>query len=715
MRRPLALFGAAFFLAMLVAVRLPAWLLFVVAAAAVLLCVLAALIVRAGGLPAHITLSLAAVAMAFLLCGVHGTVFIQPMSRLQGKERQVTARVTNVQPGYGGDTVHATLQLLSIEGESLYTMPQVEVRGVNPVDIGARVSTSLEFYTFATTSARTRHYSKGQYIGATATQPLAPAGSAHTFLTQMRALQYAAGSSIMARFPLRLSSLAAAMAVGDRRFVPAETTEAYRMAGLSHVLVVSGLHLSILCTYLYALLRRLLHRRRPAALLCMAFVLLFMAFTGFTPSIVRSGFVYLFMYAAVLFSRRADTLTSMALAAIILLAGNPYACYDVGLLLSFTATFGALAGARLALKWRSRAQAARAAQAATASAPAPFQAAVQRAAHRLAEAALTPICVTLATLPVLIAAGLGFSLLSLPMNIIAVPLLAPIVLCSLLLALPAVPVLGWLAAPASLISGGLLSLLEWLTGLCARASWAWVPVGGSFGLVAVLAVYALFGAALWFRRPLPYVPAALALVLVSLALSGLLSAGTVQVHVATGGQNTSLVVTSGGQSVVLYRGRQTASAVSRILRQTKSENCVLFVDLRRSSEGTEYEARFAPAQVVIVNEDIISRMVYQPLPSVTVSVARQGKGTAACVDIEGYKIGLTSGTVNLEPYAPLDILLSGSGTVQGQYAILLSTGKLPQWAPKDAKIIQSDGDTLLWVRPGKSVIWKEISDGISNG
>ena len=99
MRRPLAVFGLAYFLAMLAATRLPAtWLLPVVIAVAVLFgLALVFLRKRAHGLA---PLLLAACLAAGLLRLGYDAVFVQPMALLDDTRQTATARVVAVEPGY---------------------------------------------------------------------------------------------------------------------------------------------------------------------------------------------------------------------------------------------------------------------------------------------------------------------------------------------------------------------------------------------------------------------------------------------------------------------------------------------------------------------------------------------------------------------------------------------------------------------------------------
>ncbi len=137
-------------------------------------------------------------------------------------------------------------------------------------------------------------------------------------------------------------ALLAGICLGEKDGVSDATMAAFRRAGLPHILVVSGLHLSIISAGVYGLLRFLLSHRRLAAAVTMATVVFFMALVGFTPSVVRAGVMCLVMLGGQLFTRRADGLNSMGIALMLLLAANPYCLLDVGLQLSFGAAGGVL-------------------------------------------------------------------------------------------------------------------------------------------------------------------------------------------------------------------------------------------------------------------------------------------------------------------------------------------------------------------------------------
>lgn len=136
------------------------------------------------------------------------------------------------------------------------------------------------------------------------------------------------------------ASICNAVAFGDKANVDYSIKEIFRKAGLQHLLVVSGLHLSILSYVILFLLKKLLKRKYYYCPVTMGFVVFYMVMTGLSPSIIRSGIMMLIMILADLLWRDADSLNSLGISAIILLIENPYSAGDIGLLMSFSATLG---------------------------------------------------------------------------------------------------------------------------------------------------------------------------------------------------------------------------------------------------------------------------------------------------------------------------------------------------------------------------------------
>lgn len=135
-------------------------------------------------------------------------------------------------------------------------------------------------------------------------------------------------------------ALVSAVCLGTRGELSTEAAGNFRRTGLSHLLAVSGLQLTIVAQAVLALLRFLRVPKRVSAGLAGAAVLFFLCLVGFSASVVRAGVMCLVLLLAQMVSRDADSLNSMGAALLILTLPNPYAVWDVGLQLSFAATLG---------------------------------------------------------------------------------------------------------------------------------------------------------------------------------------------------------------------------------------------------------------------------------------------------------------------------------------------------------------------------------------
>ena len=136
-------------------------------------------------------------------------------------------------------------------------------------------------------------------------------------------------------------SILAAMTLGDKSAVSREQKEQFSVAGTSHLLALSGLHLGII----YMLLTSLFRSRRwqlVNQLLIVSSVWAFVLLVGMPSSVVRAA-VMITVYAFVSLLNRSKTpINTLALTAILMLVSNPYALFDIGFQLSFSAVLAIL-------------------------------------------------------------------------------------------------------------------------------------------------------------------------------------------------------------------------------------------------------------------------------------------------------------------------------------------------------------------------------------
>lgn len=129
---------------------------------------------------------------------------------------------------------------------------------------------------------------------------------------------------------------------GAKGRVAPDLREAFRKAGASHLLAVSGLHVGVVVGFLLLLARGLRLPGKSGAVMGMAGVLVYVLSTGAPPSALRAGLMTSAGLLAVLFGRRKDSHRFLGVSAQLLLLANPHLVFDTGFRLSFGATSGIL-------------------------------------------------------------------------------------------------------------------------------------------------------------------------------------------------------------------------------------------------------------------------------------------------------------------------------------------------------------------------------------
>ena len=136
------------------------------------------------------------------------------------------------------------------------------------------------------------------------------------------------------------SGFLTAILTGDKENLSSYRIETFRKTGLSHLMAGSGLHVSLLLGFLFAILNIFRTRRLIINIICSAFLLFLIPFMNFSPSAIRAVIMNLVMLWSTTVKKDTDPLSSLSLAAIILLVFRPYSLKDLSFVLSFGATAG---------------------------------------------------------------------------------------------------------------------------------------------------------------------------------------------------------------------------------------------------------------------------------------------------------------------------------------------------------------------------------------
>ncbi|WP_421703829.1 ComEC/Rec2 family competence protein [Aliiroseovarius sp.] len=176
---------------------------------------------------------------------------------------------------------------------------------------------------------------------------LAPAAEGRAGLAVHR-LRMSIATWVRATMPGEPGAFAAAIMTGDRSGMGQETLAALRGSNLAHLLAISGLHMGLLTGFVFAALRLGLAAiphvalrwptKKIAAVVAMGAGAFYLALSGGNVATERAFIMVAAMFTAVLFDRRALSIRSVALAAMIVLILHPQALVEPGFQMSFSAT-----------------------------------------------------------------------------------------------------------------------------------------------------------------------------------------------------------------------------------------------------------------------------------------------------------------------------------------------------------------------------------------
>ena len=287
-------------------------------------------------------------------------------------------------------------------------------------------------------------------------------GRLEEFLSQLR---YESDALFWKLLGEKNGATASAMVLGLKKGMDSEVKALYQGAGISHLLAISGLHLSLIGAGLFGLLKKV---RLPAALSAGISALILIAYaqlTGMGISTRRALVMFLLFLAAGLLKRTPDLPTSLAVAALFLLVPRPQRILDAGFQLSFSAVLGiAVMIPVLQDGWEDAAPSLRVANGVTDGVVGwnLVRAAIARACRFLRKNILAGLGITMTMLPFLLIHFYEWSPWSVLLNLAVIPLMGILLPC--LIGLQLIARLTVLAQMAFAASKAAASLAESVPG-----------------------------------------------------------------------------------------------------------------------------------------------------------------------------------------------------------------------------------------------------------
>ena len=209
-----------------------------------------------------------------------------------------------------------------------------------------------------------------------------------------------------------------AMVLGDKRGLDEEIKELYQENSISHLLSISGLHISLLGGAVFLFLRRLKVSFSFPLITSSIILIIYGAFTGFSVSTSRAIVMMSVLFISFVIGKSYDLPSGLALAALVLIVINHRVIYQSGFLLSFFAVIGIFyIMPELLYIFKVDIY---------------HKRGIIKGLHLLLASIISSISILLATLPIILNNFYEVSLTGILLNIIVIPLMSLVVITGLL-------------------------------------------------------------------------------------------------------------------------------------------------------------------------------------------------------------------------------------------------------------------------------------------
>lgn len=318
-----------------------------------------------------------------------------------------------------------------------------------------------------------------------------------------------------------------AIVLGDRYILSEDIKALYQESGISHILAISGLHVTLIGISIYKLLKKVKAGLIPAAIISASIMVLYGIMTGLSVSTHRAIVMFIVMMLAHLLGRTYDLLSALSLTALIILLQNPLQIFQAGFLFSFGAVYG------IAVLY-------------------PVIKKLLGFRHALWDMVAVSFTVQAVTLPVLLACFYQFPLYGLIINLIVIPLMSALMLSAL-----SAGIIGLLSLRLGifLIGGAnyILKLYEAICMLNAKLPKSLIttgkPAAGRIILYYILIILFIWGASKYKKKRMALIPlAAIVLLLLPVHKTGL------KVTIPDMGQGEAIIINTDKGSTFLIDG-----------------------------------------------------------------------------------------------------------------------------------------------------------------
>ena len=381
---------------------------------------------------------------------------------------------------------HGTFASVTVEAQDAAPFPKGEkilLRGdLAGYDMGNVISAKVRLRCFEDDSFRSGRYAKGVYMQGNAKKIVLREPNGDPILSAVRDLRAMIGNRLFSSMGKREAATLSAILLGDKTNLDEETEDRTTKAGVSHIMVVSGLHLAIMAGILLRLTRSVTNA--PLARFFVIFItaVFLTVLCGFTKSILRASLCLMIYAVSLLLGREHTPENTLGGAVVLLLTFSPFVIFSISFQLSVLSTLGILVCAlpmiRMAEKrpW--------------------FQ---NRFLAGTVSAILITASATCFSLPVVLHSFGGVSVVGIFSNLLLVPVMTPTLMITVLLLAVCLPVP--LIAPLTLWTAGVLaSYVNFVIGMLGGLPFSYLYTNSFETALSLLLPFLLFFVSVKLQR-----------------------------------------------------------------------------------------------------------------------------------------------------------------------------------------------------------------------
>lgn len=131
-----------------------------------------------------------------------------------------------------------------------------------------------------------------------------------------------------------------AILLGEKENIDDQTSDIFSKSNLSHILAISGLHITYICLYVEAVLKRVINNIKLRNCFMIIFFIVFIILVGASPSAMRACIMMIITYIGKNFLKEKDFYISLLVSFFIILLINPYNIYSMSMWFSFLGSLG---------------------------------------------------------------------------------------------------------------------------------------------------------------------------------------------------------------------------------------------------------------------------------------------------------------------------------------------------------------------------------------